>query len=165
MPRVSEEAQNIARYAGVAQKPEPPAELTSEQAAYWRSICADLPPGHIRSDNTPVLIELCRHISYSVQLSEALTDIRELGLAGTDRETASRRSAFCQLTRQARSQSQLIAVLSTKLRLTNQSRDVDRNGATNAARLRARMPIGGTRPWEFTGSARDDDDDQGPPTN
>jgi hypothetical protein len=68
-------------------------------------------------------------LAISQQISEALSDMRDLKLG------------FLQLTRQARAQAQLIAVLIVKLRFTNQSRDGS-NGATNAARLRQRTPFG-----------------------
>jgi hypothetical protein len=103
-------------------------------------------------------------MSYSTQIAEALASMRDLKLTGADKQAVSQRSVFLQLTRQAQAQTQLIAVLSVKLRFTNQSRDGS-NGATNAARLRARTPLG-RRPWEFmTGGASDDDDDQVPQTN
>jgi hypothetical protein len=161
---MSQEAQIIARQVAVeAQKPEPPASagLTAEQLGYWRSIVEDLPPGHIRSDNTPVMVELVRAMSISQQIAEALADLRDLRLAGAGKQATSDRTAFLQMTKQLREQTQLIAVLSQKLRFTNQSRDGS-NGATNAARLRARSPFG-SRPWEWS-SGGSNDDDQGPPT-
>jgi hypothetical protein len=108
--------------------------LTPEQQQFWRAICVDLPPGHVRSDCTPVLVELVRAQSYSAKLAEALASLRTTPLAGM---TEVQRAAFFQLLRHAREQSKLIADLSIKLRLVPQVT----TRARDAARLRERTPV------------------------
>jgi hypothetical protein len=72
MPRISQEAQMIARYVGEIPKPEPPEELTQEQQRYWRQTLKDLAPGHIRSEREPCLTELCRQMSFAAHLANSL---------------------------------------------------------------------------------------------
>jgi hypothetical protein len=144
MPRISQEAEMIARYAGEMPKPEPPAELTEEQKRYWREICEDLAQGHLRSEGEPTMIELVRQMSYATQISEQLNSLRQLELTGSDKAGKSQRAIFTRLLQASREQSHIIAVLSTKLRFTNQSRV----NSVTAERARARTPTG-RRPWEF----------------
>jgi hypothetical protein len=160
MPRTSQEAELSTRYAITNPPPLPPEFLTPEQQDYGRAICADLPTGHIRSDCTPVMCELVRAMSYGAQLAEALALVRAVPLVDM---TKAQRVIFFQMLRQAREQAKLIADLSTKLRLVPQAT----TRARDAARLRARTPVG-RRPWEvIVGGADDDDgdDDAGPATN
>lgn len=124
-------------------KPEPPADLIEEEARFWREIVADLPHGHIRSDNTPVLRELCRHMVYSRQVAEQLRELRERHLAAHGPTPAKDRSVFNQLVTIARDESRLISNLSVKLRLVNQTRD----DSPTAERSRDREPQG-PKPWE-----------------
>jgi hypothetical protein len=161
MPRTSQEAELCTRYAITNPPPPPPSDLTQEQQRFWRAICTDLPAGHVRSDCTPVMVELCRHLSYAVQVAEALASVRAVPLANM---TKVQRAIFFQLLRQAREQSKLIADLSVKLRLVPQMT----TRARDAARLRERTPIG-PRPWDWEviagGQDDDGDDDAGPAKN
>jgi hypothetical protein len=77
-------------------------------------------------------------LSYSAQVSEALASLRNANLTGWDREI------FGELLQMSCEQSRLIALLSTKLRLTNQARD----NSVVAKRARERTPLGGRRPWD-----------------
>lgn len=157
MPRSSEESEFIARYAARNAAPPPPPELTEEQRQFWVRICTDLPANHVRSDCTPVLAELCRHLSYAAQIAEALDSMRTVPLADTGRTKNIQRTVFFQLLKHAREQSKLIADLSIKLRLLPQVT----TRARDAARERARTPVG-RRPWEWepavVRNASDDDD-------
>lgn len=149
---------------GTPRRPPPP-ELTEEQRQFWVRICTDLPANHVRSDCTPVLAELCRHLSYAAQIAEALDSMRTVPLADTGRTKNIQRTVFFQLLKHAREQSKLIADLSIKLRLLPQVT----TRARDAARERARTPVGSRRPWEFGvvdgGASDDDDDNSGPATN
>jgi alpha-D-ribose 1-methylphosphonate 5-triphosphate synthase subunit PhnG len=65
-------------------------------------------------------------------------------LTGRDKDGKSQRAIFVKLLQAAREQSHIIAVLSTKLRFTNQSRVTSQA----AERARARTPTG-RRPWQY----------------
>jgi hypothetical protein len=84
-------------------------------------------------------------------------------LADVGRTKNIQRTVFFQLLRQAREQSKLIADLSVKLRLVPQMT----TRARDAARERARTPVG-PRPWEpfvVRNASDDDDGDSGPSAN
>jgi hypothetical protein len=98
----------------------------------------------ISSNNSPTLVELVRHLSYAAQVAEALAALRNVSLTGEDRVT------FGELLKMAREESHIMAVLSTILRLTNQSRD----DSVVAKRARERQPTG-RRPWEPLDKAQD----------
>jgi hypothetical protein len=135
MPRQSAEAAATEVVAVPSPKVAPPDDLTEEQATVWRSITARLPSTWFGSDNTPVLRELCRHVVYSRQLAGELDSIR--GKSGP-----ANRKLMLSLLRAHALQSNRIADLSTRLRLTNQSVDRDK-----AATLR-KSEVDGPKPWE-----------------
>jgi len=163
MPRTSAQAQSTARFSLETPPPPPPSDLSVEQQKAWREICADLRPGHIRSDTVPVLAELVRHLSYSTKLAEQLEVMREAELTGRDSAGKSKRSVYLQLAQAHREESRLVAVLSTKLRFTVQARD----DSVAAERARKRTPVG-PKPWEirpWDDPADDDENDDEPATN
>ena len=77
------------------------------------------------------------------QLSEALAAFRDRSLTGTGKADVARRATFLQLSAAAREQTKVIISLSTRLRLTPQSRTRKENADTQA-----RREPGGPRPWD-----------------
>jgi hypothetical protein len=148
MPRTANEARTISAYAKQTPPRSPPSNLTEEQRGFWREILENLPANHIRSDCAPTLVELCRHLSYSAQIAEALNVLRSANLVGNDED----REVLVELLQLAREESRIIALLSTKLRLTNQARD----DSVVVKRARLRTPTG-PRPWDV-GRPQDDGD-------
>lgn len=144
MPKISSEAQRTAHYSHTKPPPPPPANLTEEQAGFWRAIVADLPAGHIKSDNTPLLVEMCRHLSYAAHFGEQLDEMRQAKLTGADAPGKNRRATFIGLAQAAREESRLISSISMRLRLANQARD----NSVVAKRLRERTSAG-RKPWEL----------------
>jgi len=138
VPRQSAESLAAEIVALPAAKLEPPDDITPEQAAIWRGITARLPAEWFSSDNTPVLRELCRHVSYARRIAEELDEVR-------DRKGPADRKLFLQLARAHALQSNRIADLSTRLRLTNQSVSRDKT-----ATLRKNEPSGAL-PWRDWG--------------
>jgi hypothetical protein len=148
MPRIAVEAKITNAYARSNPSRSPPSVLTEEQKSFWREIIEDLPANHIRSDCAPTLVELVRHLSYAAHIAESLNLLRGANLVGNDED----REAFIELTKIAREESGIIALLSTKLRLVNQARD----NSVVAKRARLRTPTG-RRPWDV-GKPLDDGD-------
>jgi hypothetical protein len=120
----------------------PPADLTPKQQAIWRELVRDLDRGWF-SDTAHMLKELVAHVDYCAMLRAGIEQVRarlaEVEIGSKEWKVLSRQLAS--LMRQHGRQSSSIASLSTKLRLTPQSRQ----SARRADQVRART---GPRPWE-----------------
>jgi hypothetical protein len=116
--------------------------LTPKQQAIWRELVASVDRDWF-GDTRPLLTELCAHIDYARMIAGAIEQVRaklvELPLGSKEAKSLSRQLAS--LLRSHGKQSSAIASLSTKLRLTPQSRQ----SARRADQVRART---GPRPWE-----------------
>ena len=137
------------------QPPDPPPELGDAEQAIWRGITGKMPPGWFSADNVPMLKELCRHIRHADELAADLEVVREALAAIKERITADPAlleqtleltKSRINLMRAHGYQSERIGNLSTKLRLTNQSR----YEAIKADRERRDVPTM-PRPWEDWG--------------
>jgi hypothetical protein len=72
--RKSAEAQSTVVSLVPGTPPEPPAELTSEQADDWRVFTAQMPSHWFYGAGGALLVQLCRHVSYSRVVGEWLTE-------------------------------------------------------------------------------------------
>jgi hypothetical protein len=137
--RKSAEAQASVATALVfpAQPPRSPDDLTAEEAVEWRGIVGGLPADWFNSGSLPVLRELVRHIVLSRQVAVELH-----AFSGISLKDATVLSQFRRLTKLHLEQSNKIASLSTKLRLTPQSRYDPAKAARHSAD--SRLP----KPWE-----------------
>jgi hypothetical protein len=123
------------------QRPAAPAELSGPQQAQWDSIVARLPAGWITDENAPLLKELCRHISFADDLAHDIEHQRAS-------EKPNQRTLLA-LLRAHGHQTQRLASLATKLRLTQFSRYTrDAEGAAIGARN------AGKHPWDDWGNGR-----------
>jgi hypothetical protein len=120
----------------------PPKDLTPKQRAIWRELVADLDRDWF-SDTHHLLKELCAHIDYARMLAAGIEEVRAqlVGLPVGSKEEKALSRQLASLLRQHGKQSASIANLSTKLRLTPQSRQ----SARRADQVRART---GPRPWD-----------------
>jgi hypothetical protein len=120
----------------------PPKDLTPKQRDIWRELVADLDRDWF-SDTRHLLTELVAHIDYARMLAAGIEAVRArlsgVAVGSTEEKALSRQLAS--LLRSHGKQSASIANLSTKLRLTPQSRQ----SARGADQTRRRT---GTRPWE-----------------
>jgi hypothetical protein len=120
----------------------PPKDLTPKQRDIWRDIVASVDRDWF-SDTRHLLTELVCHIDYARELAAGIERVRsrlaDLPLGSAEERAMSRRLAS--LLRLHGKQSSSIATLSTRLRLTPQSRQ----SARRADQVRART---GSRPWE-----------------
>jgi hypothetical protein len=113
------------------QKPDPPAELTPDQAETWKITVAAMRRDWFGPENGPLLVQYCRHVTNANVVAKAITatDIK------ADLARFARLGAM-----QARETSAIIS-LSTKMRLTHQ--------ASRDSRHVKRDPgAGRPRPWE-----------------
>lgn len=142
----------------------PPPELNKEQAAVWQDIAAQMPPEWFSAENMPVFAQLCRHHVFARHIAANIDrvelDLRLLesgsplesgeSLSIVDRLKAAGilRTELRALWRAHSVQSGRIGDLSTKLRLTNQSRYEPRV-ADAESRRSAKLSA---RPWEDWGT-------------
>lgn len=117
------------------QRPEPPEELTTEQAQEWRAIVARMPADWFLQESWPMLANLCRHIVTARKLGHVIdhtsvpSDIETLReydklLGMRDRETKA------------------IVNLSRQLRLSHQQRYQPKTAGSKTRATEA------TKPWE-----------------
>jgi hypothetical protein len=118
---------NIIPIGPGARPPEPPADLTTREAELWRRIVSSVPPGWIDGGCQHLLVDLCQHW--------VARDAVKLGYEQTGE---------LELLRSWREQSRLITNLSTRLRLTPQSR-FDRQRAGTLTRGSGQ----GQKAWEL----------------
>jgi hypothetical protein len=123
----------------------PPETLSSAQAATWNEVVRALPQGWIRRENAALLVAWCRHCDYSDQLAGDIEQARAEVAAAADLNAARRaRSALFSALRAHKLQTDTIARLSQKLRLSQLSRYTrDAEGAAIAARSASTVPD----PW------------------
>jgi hypothetical protein len=119
-------------------KPEPPAELSPQAAAEWRRITGALPYDWFTAPTQALLVQLCNHIVQARRIAGSIDAFETEWLA--DPEGLARYDKLLAL---AARESSVIASLSTKMRLTPQSRYQPGRAATEAAKGGRRLP------WEF----------------
>jgi hypothetical protein len=116
---------------------DPPDDLTPEQKMEWYRVTAEVPATWFTAENGPLLAQLCRHIC-NARFIAGLIEVAK-GLPPDQFEWAPLQEMFQAL----RAESGAIVQLSTKLRLTNQSRYVERRTPGNE-----RKKVGaGPKPW------------------
>jgi hypothetical protein len=147
MPKAAAEREAIP-FAIAAPALSPPEDLTAEQQADWVRITSAFEADWFDAGNAPLLVELVRHLSYSRHLGEQLAALRKRALASGTPASAKQLRVFNQLLRMQRGETQIIAVLSVKLRLSNSAhRTNDPRRGRGDGRLAATVPSG-PKPWE-----------------
>ena len=117
-----------------SRRPEPPAHLSTGQAATWRAIVGELPANWVTAGQEPLLVAYCQHCETAKFLSQ--------WIASTDFQSCHPAELNLLLTMRAR-ETAAASSLATRMRLTNQSRMHPRT----AGRRTEGQP-GGSRPWE-----------------
>lgn len=138
----------------------PPPELNAAEAATWRSIVERLPADWFTAENTPLLKELCRHIGHADALSRDIEAVRgelaalsglgaddlaaaEMSLADRAKAIKAARADYHALLRLHSFQTERIGNLSTKMRLSQQTRL-----APAVSRAKADQSPAGPKPWQ-----------------
>ena len=142
MPKRSAEAKAIARIAPpdeveVIERPAPPPDLNRDQADEWTTFVNRMPADWFGAECHPLLASLCRHVCYSRQIAGELEDV-EKGMRGFEQAVLRddpeikpgqlaalvelRLNRRSELTRLFNMHTASITSLSTKLRLTPQSK-------------------------------------------
>lgn len=121
-------------------RPEPPAELTEDQAAIWReTVASEAAEFFNTAALRSMLADYCRHRASANVVSEVVDTFKPEWLKAA--EGAKR---YHGLLRMREAETRAAASLATKLRLTNQSRYTPQAAAT-ASKHAAR----GLKPWEL----------------
>jgi hypothetical protein len=133
----------------IPQRPEPPDYLSAAQRKQWNLYVEQMPVGWFSAEVQPLLVNLCRAVCLSdyfmARLSEVIADLA--GLEARLRQEnpgmmAIRQGQIAEFNRLWLEQSKQVNSISTKLRLTPQSR-YQPNTAAARARDEPRK-----RPWE-----------------
>lgn len=133
---------------------DPPDGLDEPERAIWQGIVSKLPGDWFAPEAVPLLKELVRHVRNADDLAVDLASVRagrklieaaELTEAERLAQLKTSSTALHALLRAQGYQSERIGNLATKLRLTNQSKDL----VTAAARKRAdQRPTPQAKPWD-----------------
>ena len=100
-------------------QPEPPEELSPDEAKEWRRLLAVAPYNWFPREVWPLLIQLCRHIVTGRWLGESLQEVRAGLLDPKDAEQIKHLNTLCILHER---EGRAITALMEKLRLTTQQR-------------------------------------------
>lgn len=120
----------------VVPRPDPPLELTPEQADVWREVVDALPADWFPRETWGLLAQYCRHVIEARRIAQLI-----------DQECAKERlsiSNYNELLKMQERQSARIKVLSASMRLSQQSSYNHKTAAT------AKNQVAGVvrRPWE-----------------
>lgn len=114
-------------------RPDPPSELTPEQAEVWVSVVSTFAADYFRTEMHPILVQYCRHVVQArrvAQLIQAMESRDELDI-----------DAYQKLLKMQDTESRCIASMGTKMRLTQQ--------ATVNAKVQKPTVLGAAKkPWE-----------------
>jgi hypothetical protein len=111
-------------------RPKPPASLNDEQASEWRKVVNGMPGDYFPTETHALLEARCRHVIWLRRLAQAADAEEKSGEFDLKR--------YRDLLRSAAEQSHTIAILDTKMRLSQQTTH-DR---------RQRKPAALKKPWE-----------------
>jgi hypothetical protein len=146
---------------GSNRRPSPPPGLDTRETKIWRDVTKRLPADWVNI-GAPLFQELCRHIALANTLMEDVAQARaRIDELRTSEQPTSKllldaMKNYRVLLRLHALQSQQIGTLSTKLRLTPQSRY-----QASTAKVRATEEPEGLAPWLDWGNDRPDDPDDG----
>lgn len=123
---------------GFAQRPEPPADLTEDQADEWRAIAARMPADWFPRETHGALAQYCRHVVRARFLAKEIERFKPEWLS--DPDGMKRLEA---LSKMADRESRTILALARSMRLTQQAR----LRPETAARQSEAAGLAG-RPWD-----------------
>jgi hypothetical protein len=127
----------IAPLIEIEPRPVAPSELTDEESEIWEGIVARMPAAWFTKETHPLLVQLCRHIIAARRLAQ-------LYHRATHGDEDFEVLYYIKLVRALVGQTAIIASISTKMRLTQQSSYTDKAAGT----AKRNMPDG-PAPWEY----------------
>lgn len=123
------------------QRPEPPAELTDEQADEWRAVVGRMPSDWFTRETHELLANYCRHVTKARTLAKAIDGFDPEWLVDEDGL-----KRFDKLTQMAEREGRAMSSLATRMRLTQQSRYNPAAANTSSSKSGS-----GDKPWQKQG--------------
>lgn len=122
-------------------RPEPPSELTVEEAAEWHAVVDRLPPDWFPAETHGLLVQYCRHIVKARVLADSINAFLAEWL--NEPEGLMRYDKLLQM---AEREGRAISSLATRMRITQQSRYAHKTAHSKASSSGAPR-----KPWELAG--------------
>jgi hypothetical protein len=117
MPRKSAAALSVIAPPSVQKRPEPPAELTQEQATEWRIVVERLPAEWFPAESHQLLVAYCRHVVRARVVAGLIDSFKREHL-----NTDDGLHRYDKLAQMADREGRAISSLATRMRLSQQSR-------------------------------------------
>ena len=114
-----------------ARRPDPPADLTGDQAKVWRDIVESLPADWVSKANAPLMAGFCRHVTAARRVARLL-EVEEAS-------DAFNLANYGQLLAMQERETRALSTLATKMRIARSTVD---------DRRKPPMSPGGPRPWQ-----------------
>jgi hypothetical protein len=138
MPRKSAAALSVVQPLPEQKRPDPPDELTREEAEEWRAVVDRLPADWFPRESHQLLVQYCRHV-VKARMMARLIDSFDPEWAATDEGL----HRLDKLTQMAEREGRAISSLATRMRLSQQSRY-----AHKTANVKAADPNASRKPWQ-----------------
>jgi hypothetical protein len=138
MPRKSAAALSVVQTLPGQKRPEPPEELTDEQAEEWRKVVDRLPVDWFPEESHQLLVAYCRHVTRARVLAGLINRFQEVWLCSADGV-----ERYDKLLQMSEREGRAISSLATRMRLTQQSRYRADKAATKTS-----SPSAPSKPWE-----------------
>jgi phage terminase small subunit len=135
--RKSEASREVASLTLESDRPEPPAELTDEQAEEWQAVVDRLPADWFQAEHYPVLADYCRHVCRARFVARVLD-----AFPAQELETDEGVRRFDKLSNAAERETRAVLACARSMRLTHQARYDEKTafrGASNSP--------SGPKPW------------------
>jgi hypothetical protein len=146
MPRKSVAALSVVPAPHGHKRPEPPDELTAEEAVEWSVVVNRLPADWFPDESHQLLVQYCRHV---VRARDIAGLLRRFDLEWT--ETLEGLQRYDKLTAMGEREGRAISSLATRMRLSQQSRYQKATAATRTAMKTdppwTQVP---SKPWDRT---------------
>ncbi len=111
--RLSGAALSVVSPLSVVERPKPPAELTPEQAAEWKSVVERLPADWFGRETWGLLAQYCRHVVAARRVSELIRTCE-----GSDRFSV---EDYDRLLKMQEREGRALSAMATRMRITQHS--------------------------------------------
>lgn len=122
---------NVPGMEATWRRPDPPAELTDDEADVWLSVVSVMAADWFTPETQPLLEQYCRHVCAARYVAQMIKKASE------DPDTTLKK--FSALLKIQREESKAISSLATKMRLTHQA---------TRPKMGTQKPTAELKPWE-----------------